>query len=346
MPELRHDPIQRRWVIIATERGRRPSDFVKLEPDQSGGFCPFDEGNESKTPPEVYAIRRPGTKPDQPGWDVRVVPNKFPALMIEGDENREGVGIFDKMNGIGAHEVVIESPNHDISLSDQSLEHFEKIVRTYQLRLLDLKKDLRFKYVLIFKNQGITAGASLSHPHTQIIATPVTPRVVSMELESARKHYELKERCLFCDIIRQEMENGERVICEVDGMVAIAPFASRFPFEVFIAPTKHSHDFCELDKNGITALSKCMKEVLTRLKLALNDPPYNFMLHTCPNVEARSRRANYWTTLEHDFHWHFEIIPRLVRTAGFEWGTGFYINPTPPEDAAKYLREIDINAGG
>ncbi len=346
MPELRHDPIQRRWVIIATERGRRPSDFAKLEPDQSGGFCPFDEGNEDKTPPEVYAVRRHDSEPDKPGWEVRVVPNKFPALKIEGDENRSGEGIYDKMNGIGAHEVVIESPNHDLSLGDQPLEHFEKIIRVYQMRLLDLMKDLRFRYVLIFKNQGVTAGASLSHPHTQIIATPVTPRVVSMELESARKHYELKERCLFCDIIQQERSDGSRIITQVDGMAAFAPFASRFPFEVFIAPTEHSHNFGELDAAGITALSKCLKEVLSRLKLALDDPPYNFMLHTSPNIKSRARRANYWTTLTHDFHWHFEIIPRLVRTAGFEWGTGFYINPTPPEDAAGYLREIDLSPGG
>ncbi len=342
MPELRHDPIQRRWVIIATERGRRPSDFVKLEPDQSGGFCPFDYGNEDKTPPEVMAMRAPGTNADEPGWEVRVVPNKFPALRIEGDEDKEGVGIFDKMNGIGAHEVVIESPEHELSLADQPLDHFKKIVQAYQMRLLDLQKDTRFKYILIFKNQGVTAGASLSHPHTQIIATPVTPRVVSMELESARKHYELKERCLFCDIIRQELQQGDRVISHIDGMVAIAPFASRFPFEVFIAPEKHSHDFSLMTPDNITAVSKCLKDVLRRLKISLDDPPYNFMLHTAPNVQSRARRANYWTTLEHDFHWHFEIIPRLVRTAGFEWGTGFYINPTPPEDAAKYLREVEL----
>ena len=342
MPELRHDPIQRRWVIIATERGRRPSDFVKLEADQAEGFCPFDEGNEAKTPPEVLALRPPNSKPDTPGWKIRVVPNKFPALRIEGEENREGVGIFDKMNGIGAHEVVIESPHHDINLGDQPIEHFTKIMKVYQMRLIDLMKDVRFRYVLIFKNQGVTAGASLAHPHTQIIATPITPRTVSMELESARSHFETKERCLFCDIIKQELESGDRIISQIDGMVAIAPFAARFPFEVFVAPLDHSHNYANLSQDGLNALSSCLKDVLTRLKKALNDPPYNFMLHTAPNVKSRARRASYWTTLESDFHWHFEIIPRLVRTAGFEWGTGFYINPTPPEDAAKYLREIDL----
>jgi UDPglucose--hexose-1-phosphate uridylyltransferase len=343
MPELRHDPIQRRWVIIATERGRRPSDFAKLEPERSGGFCPFCPGNEDKTPPEIIALRPENTKPDTEGWEIRVVPNKFPALRIEGNADREAVGIYDKMNGIGAHEVIIESPLHDTSIAEQPLEHFQKIMKVYQMRLSDLKKDLRFRYILIFKNHGVTAGASLSHPHTQIIATPVTPRTVSMELESARRHYELKERCLFCDIIKQELQTGERIISQVDGMVALAPFASRFPFEVMVAPLEHSHDFAELSQDGIKALSKCLKDVLTRLKIALDDPPYNFMLHTSPNTQSENRRANYWVTLPADFHWHFEIIPRLVRTAGFEWGTGFYINPTPPEDAAGYLRDIEVN---
>lgn len=340
MPELRHDPIQRRWVIIATERGRRPSDFVKLEAEQSGGFCPFDEGNEDRTPPEILALRPTNTPPNSPGWEVRVVSNKFPALRIEGDLDRAGDGIYDRMNGIGAHEVIIESPQHAVNLSDQPVEQFHKIMQVYQARLKDLKKDVRFRYILIFKNQGVTAGASLAHPHTQIIATPVTPRTVSMELESARRHYELKERCLFCDIIAQDLEQGDRIVNQIDGMVAITPFASRFPFEVFVAPIEHSYDFTELSKEGLLALSKCLKDVLMRLKIALNDPPYNFMLHTAPNTKSHARRPSYWVTLPYDFHWHFEIIPRLVRTAGFEWGTGFYINPTPPEDAAKYLREV------
>lgn len=342
MPELRHDPIQRRWVIIATERGRRPSDFAKLEPEQSGGFCPFCEGNEDKTPPEVMAIGNNNREPNTGGWEIRVVPNKFPALRIEGELDRSGVGIFDKMNGIGAHEVVIETTSHNTALGDQPLEHFQKITKVYQMRLKDLMKDLRFRYVLIFKNQGVTAGASLSHPHTQIIATPVTPRTVSMELDSAKAHFDLKERCLFCDIITQELESGERIISENDGMVAFAPFAARFPFEVFIAPKKHSHDFGEATEDDLMALSHCLKDTLARLKIALDDPPYNFMLHTAPNTKSQARRSHYWGTLSQDFHWHFEIIPRLVRTAGFEWGTGFYINPTPPEDAARYLREVVI----
>jgi UDPglucose--hexose-1-phosphate uridylyltransferase len=325
-------------VIIATERGRRPSDFlVEAEPTESR-FCPFCHGNEDKTPPEIYALRENGTAPNTPGWSVRVVPNKFPALAIEGDLNREGIGLFDRMNGIGAHEVVIESPNHQIVLADQPVEHFARILSVYQNRISDLMNDLRLRYILVFKNQGSVAGASLSHPHTQIIATPVTPRIVSMELDSAKEHYDRKERCLFCDILSQEIKDGNRIITRNSDFVCFAPFASRFPFEVFLMPIKHCHDFAEENPNKLYSLASSLKDILWRLKASLNNPPYNFVLHTAPNT--RAKRPSHWQTLAFDFHWHIEIIPRLTKMAGFEWGTGFYINPTPPEDAAKYLREI------
>jgi UDPglucose--hexose-1-phosphate uridylyltransferase len=340
MPELRHDSIQKRWVIIATERAKRPCDFNgSLDETPNGNFCPFCEGNEHTTPPEVYAYRANGSEPNQPGWTVRVVSNKFPALRIEGDLNREGEGIFDKMNGVGAHEVVVESTDHNLHLADQSLEHLELVIRAYQQRLNDLMGDPRFRYVLIFKNYGITAGASLSHPHTQIIATPITPRIISMELNSAREHYMRKERCLFCDIIRQELKGGTRIISQNADFVALCPYASRFPFEVFIAPRVHHHTFASISEGQVKSLTWIMKDVLTRLKMSLNDPPYNFVFHVAPNTQATAKRPGYWTTLEHDWHWHIEIMPRLTRVAGFEWGTGFYINPVPPEDAARYLRE-------
>ena len=340
MPELRHDPIQRRWVIIATERAKRPCDFTgSTDETPNGKFCPFCEGNEHTTPPEVYAYRSNGSKPNQPGWTVRVVSNKFPALCIEGGLDREGEGIFDKMNGVGAHEVVIETPDHNLHLADQPLEHLELVLRAYQRRLNDLMGDPRFRYVLIFKNYGMTAGASLSHPHTQLIATPITPRTISMELDSAREHYMRKERCLFCDIIRQELKEGIRVISQNEDFIALCPYASRFPFEVFIAPRVHHHTFANISEGQIKSLAWIMKDTLTRLKVSLNDPPYNFVFHVAPNTKAIAKRPGYWTTIEQDWHWHIEIMPRLTRVAGFEWGTGFYINPVPPEDAARYLRE-------
>ena len=342
MPELRHDPIQKRWVIIASERGRRPDDFPKLEQNMPTGFCPFCEGNEAKTPPEITAIRHKGHGSNSPGWQVRVVPNKFPALRIEGELERKGIGIHDRMNGVGAHEVIIETPEHDLGMADMPVADLETVIWMYRERLNDLLRDSRFKYVLIFKNYGAAAGASLAHPHTQIIATPVTPLALAQELSAAKDHYHYKERCLFCDVIEQELESGERIVLANNHMVAIAPYASRFPFELFLAPRHHSHSFAEISDGMIHELAVALKEVLFRIKKCLNDPPYNFLIHTIPNVGVTPRRATYWDTISVDFHWHIEIMPRLTRIAGFEWGTGFYINPTAPEEAAKYLREVEL----
>ncbi len=342
MPELRHDPIQKRWVIIATERGRRPDEFTRRDEPVPEGPCPFCEGNESKTPPEIRAIRNNGSRPNHPGWQVRVVPNKFPALRIEGGLDRKGLGIHDRMNGVGAHEVVIETPKHDLQMADMPADAITRVLWTYRERLVDLLRDQRFKYVLIFKNQGSAAGASLSHPHSQIIATPVTPLALSGELTSSKEHYQDKERCLICDVIAQEIESGERIVLLNDHYIALTPFASRFPFEIFLAPRHHHHSFAEVSDEMLHHLAAALKDVLLRIKKCLNDPPYNFLIHTIPNVKARPRRTTYWETIEADYHWHFEIMPRLTGIAGFEWGTGFYINPTAPEEAARYLREVQL----
>ena len=344
MSELRHDPIQKRWVIVATERGDRPSDFKRRHaPPPGGTFCPFCEGNESKTPPEIYALRPGGGPPNTPGWFVRVVPNKFPALGIEGLPERRAVGIFDRMHGIGAHEVVIETTDHESDLADLPETQVLRVLDVYQERLRDLKRDPRFKYILLFKNHGHEAGASLAHPHAQIIATPVTPRVVAVELETAKAHFQVKERCLFCDVIEQEVASGERVVALDDQFVAIAPYASRFPFELFLAPRRHGHTFADVTPEELRGLARILREVLQRLKLGLDGPPYNFVLHDSPNSEVQPRRSHYWDTLAYDFHWHIEILPRLAAVAGFEWGTGFYINSTSPEAAARYLREVALD---
>ena len=343
MSELRHDPIQRRWVIIATDRSKRPTDFLHESAVMSEGlFCPFCEGHEDKTPPEIAALRRNGGSPNGPGWAVRVIPNKFPALMIEGNLERKGVGIYDRMRGIGAHEVVIETPAHDKDLAEMPSDQLAVVLGVYRDRLADLLRDRRFKYILIFRNHGALAGATLAHPHTQIIATPVTPLQVAVELESAKLHHQIKERCLFCDIIAQEIDDGRRIVYLDETYIAFTPYASRFPFEVQLVPRQHRHSFAEVSDAEIGALAVAMRDVLGRLRIALKDPPYNFVFHTSPNTETTHRRAGYWQSLSFDFHWHVEILPRLTRVAGFEWGTGFYINPTAPEDAARFLREIEF----
>lgn len=341
MSELRHDPIQKRWVIIASERSGRPLDFVQSTQHlPEGKFCPFCPGNEDKTPVEIAAVRDNGSPANRPGWKVRVIPNKYPALTIEGELGRKGIGLYDQMCGVGAHEVVVETPQHHVHLADLDRRHLSQALTQCQQRLIDLMRDPRFKYVLIFKNYGELAGASLVHPHHQIIATPVTPRTVAIELQSSREHHQDKERCLICDILTQELNAGARLIWQNRHFVALTPYASRFPFEMMVVPRTHSCTFASLGGEEMGALSEILQVVLGGLKKLLNDPPYNYLFHTAPNTGTTPRRSHYWETLEYDYHWHIEILPRLTRTAGFEWGTGFYINPLPPEDAARALREV------
>lgn len=345
MPELRKDPISERWVVISTERGKRPSDFggtsVAEEGKKQEG-CPFCEGNEKKTPPEITAWRKADTSPNTPGWDIRVVNNLFPALVSQGEVNRTGMGVFDMMSGIGAHEVIIETPKHNLTIPDMEDEHIEKILWAYKQRILDLSKDTRFRYCLVFKNYGKAAGASLSHPHSQLISIPITPRYVKLELTNSRSYFLEKERCIFCDIIRQELGSGERIVYENEYFVVFTPFASRFPFELWLLPRRHEFGFQVMPDEERVLLARCLKDVLQRLRKTLNDPPFNYVLHTAPNPVPRPGKPDYWGTLEYDFHWHIEIIPRLTKMAGFEWGSGLYINPTSPEQAAKFLRDVQI----
>ena len=333
MPELRKDPVIGRWVIISSERSKRPSDFAGGgQSRRNAGLCPFCPGNENATPPEIRADRDPETSANTPGWKLRVIPNKFPALTIEGELNREGVGIFDKMNGVGAHEVIIETPDHDKDIVDLSVEQTARVLVSYRERMTDLSRDPRFRYVMVFKNQGEAAGASLEHSHSQLIATPVVPKRVQEELDGARRYQDYKERCIFCDIVRQERETGERIVLENRHFVCITPFAPRFPFECWLLPRYHQARFGELSDDHLHDLASLLKETLQRLRVALDNPPYNYVVHTGPVMRD----------FDLQYHWHFEIIPKLTKVAGFEWGTGFYINPTAPEEAARYLREVSL----
>ncbi|HBH61643.1 MAG TPA: galactose-1-phosphate uridylyltransferase [Nitrospiraceae bacterium] len=330
MPELRKDPISGRWVIISIERGKRPSDFGMRVSPKKGGFCAFCEGNEHTTPPEIMAFRLSGGKPNTPGWTLRVVSNKFPALNVEGQLNRSGEGIFDRMNGVGAHEVIIECPDHNMTLSSMPLKSVEEVLWAFHHRITDLKKDTRFRYVLVFKNEGDEAGASLEHTHSQLIALPIVPHLVEEELFQAKQYYEYKERCIFCDIIHQETADKKRVISENDDFIAIAPFAPRSPFETMILPKRHESSFSPRGNFGL--LARILQQTLKQIDKVLDLPPYNLMIHTSP---FKNEENEY-------YHWHIEIIPKLTKIAGFEWGSGFYINPTAPEEAAKFLREAEI----
>ncbi len=331
-PQLRKDPIIGRWVIISADRGKRPHDWIVESKKKVGGFCPFCPGNEDKIPPEIIAKRENDSAPNKLGWTIRVVSNKFPALQIEGDLNRREEGIFDLMNGFGAHEVIIECPDHLIELADLHINHIRDVFWIFRERIVDLKKDIRFKYILVFKNHGIAAGASLEHSHSQIIALPIIPKRVVEELNGAQKYYSYKERCIFCDIIRQETQWNSRLVISNPNFIVFEPFAARFPFETWVLPARHSVSFKDISYEDTYELAATIKETLQRLNKALENPPYNFIIHTSPLQDHEFS----------EYHWHIEIIPIITKVAGFEWGSGFYINPTPPEEAANTLREIQL----
>ncbi|MBU1852840.1 MAG: galactose-1-phosphate uridylyltransferase [Candidatus Omnitrophica bacterium] len=339
MPELRKDPIIGRWVIISVERAKRSSDFKVSHPEDEEGPCPFCEGLEKLTLPEVFAIRKSDSKKDEAGWDIRVIPSISQRFDLDGGLERRGIGMYDVMNPIAVHDIIIESPKHFTDIYQLSGEQIELIINTSVRRIVELEKDPRLKYCLLFKNHGLRAGGSkvTRHVRSQIIATPVTPTRVKEELRGARFYYQYKERCIFCDIIRQELDTGDRIVMETDTILAVAPFASRFPFEIWILPKKHCSDFINIEMREIKDLATVLKTITYKLYQLLDDPPYNYMLHTAPFRHAK--RPGYWRSITEDYHWHIEVTPRITQVAGFEWGSGFYINPTPPEDAAKYLRE-------
>lgn len=333
MPEWRKDPIVDRWVVIASERGKRPCDFSVSGDKKKQGKCPLCQGNEHDTPPEVIAFRVNGSNRDQPGWWVRVVPNKFPAVRIEASQEIRNYGLFSTMDGLGAHEVVVETAEHDSEIEEHNVKQVEEVIWAWLNRMQDLRKDERFKYIQIFKNYGQTAGASLEHPHSQIMAVPMVPSDIRSEMEGLKKYAGETGRCIVCEMISQELHEQNRVIWENNDFIHIAPYASRFPYETWILPKSHQHDFAIINGTQVRNLAEIVRLALKKMDNSLCSPPYNMVLHTCP-VNTGEEVAHY--------HWHVEILPRLTKMAGFELGTGFYINPTPPELAAEVLRAVEV----
>lgn len=327
MPEFRKDPVTSRWVIIASERAKRPSAFALEKPPPQEGFCPFCPGNEKHTPDEVLAYRTPDAPRNSPDWWLRVVPNKFPALVAGEPAKRSGDGMYDRINGMGVHEVVIDSRRHDAHIGTMELREIEEIIWAYRDRSIEMRKDPRLEYVMIFKNHQREAGASLDHPHSQIISMPIVPKRVQEEMEGAQRYYDYKERCVYCDMIAQELKDQSRVVLESELFLAFTPYASRFPFELCILPKEHASFFHDIQKNEVTDFARVLKTTFGKLRDTLDDPPFNWILHTTPLREGENAY----------YHWHMEITPRLTRAAGFEWGTGFYINPCAPEEACRLL---------
>lgn len=338
MPELRFDPFKGRWVNVSPSRATRPTDL-------GGGdaACPFCPGSEAETPPEIVAIRPPDSAADTPGWCVRVVPNRFPALEPSGEAAERVVGVCRAMDAVGRHEVVIETPDHDVDLDALDPEHMARVVRTLWARVAALEEDPAHAFVLVFRNWGARAGASLAHPHSQVLALPVVPEIVAREVTRSVAHLRRTGKPLAHEMLRHELEGRERIVEDEDGFVVLAPFAAAYPFELAIYPREPAASFRELTEAQVPALGGVLQRTLARLKLALGGPDYNIVLHTAPNRLAAETAPTATARAEADaiaaaYHWHLEIVPRLPRVDGFEWATGLHVNVESPETAARRLR--------
>jgi UDPglucose--hexose-1-phosphate uridylyltransferase len=330
---MRQDPTTKEWVILASERAKRPDDFRRAKPVPNippfKKECPFCPGNEHQTPPETLAYRRGGPS-NGPGWWVRVVPNKYPALVLDGSlERKEEKGFFRLMDGVGVHEVVIGSPIHNQVFSVLDDYQASEVLLAYRERYLALREDPRIKLIIIFKNHGLAAGTSLEHTHSQIVGTSVVPSNLRKKLQEAARHYDDHGRCVYCEMIEEELSSGERILQETDEFVVLHPFASRFPFETWIVPKKHNASFGSISLEDSKKFAILLKTTLHGIHSKLNDPDYNYVVHTAP---VKDEGEDY-------YHWHLQIIPRLTTPAGFEMGSGMYINVSFPEETARFMKE-------
>jgi UDPglucose--hexose-1-phosphate uridylyltransferase len=324
MSEWRKDPFTERWTIVAPERAGRPYEFGEGEETR----CPFCEGMETLTPPEVFSIRRDGTMKNQPGWFVRVFPNKYPALQRDIPFWSMEDGFHRAMSGFGVHEVIVETPHHAVDFSELPEEQIVRVLTAYRERLRHFAGERELRYGLIFKNQGVEAGASMSHAHSQFVATPVIPQAVCAELQSAKAFYSQRGKCLFCTLLEQERKKFARIVFESEHFVALVPYAARLPFEVVVFPVHHSATF--LEETRLEDLAQTLRRVLQSVRECSGGSAFNFVLHSVPyHAQSEEHRS---------YHWHFEILPSFPRMAGFEWGSGFSINVLPPEEAASRLR--------
>lgn len=332
-PELRKNLVTREWVIIAKGRGGRPADFfgkrAEREPlPERDEKCPFCAGNEGMTPAEVFALRERGG-PNATGWSVRVVPNKFAALRAQGTDRVRQVGLHAARDGLGAHEVIIESPAHNLDLWEMAEGQVEAVIEAYRQRFLCYESGEVGHHVLLFRNHGPQAGTSLMHPHSQLIAAPVVPHQLQLELQGAATYWEYLGRCVFCALVEEEARAGDRVVLETEHFVVITAFAGRYPFETWMLPKRHGIRFAAMTEAEAKDLAYVLKEMLGRLAGCLDRPSYNFAIHSAPAAEHNVRA----------YHWHMEIFPRITTLGGFELGSDIYINVVAPEDAARFLRE-------
>lgn len=329
MPELRSNPLTKKWVVIATERAKRPDSYVCVRREEEPGkLCPFCLGNEGMTPPETFAYREANSLPDGPGWQVRVVPNKFPAFIRGNNFDLKQGPLYSTASAIGEQEVIIHAPDHVNDLGTLPEEQVTLVLEAYKERYCALCVNKNIKYILFVVNHGKEAGASIAHPHSQLFAIPLTPEVVENEIKNSYEFYKENGECSLCSMIKEELKKKERMVVETEKFVSFVPFAATVPFEVLLAPKNHKAQFELYSKEEIKELAYILKKTLNLLYKKLNDPPFNYYLHTSPCCQNISF-----------YHWHFEILPKLTTMAGFEMGTGIIINPVLPEEAARFLRE-------
>jgi UDPglucose--hexose-1-phosphate uridylyltransferase len=334
MPELRRNPTTQEWVIIAGDRSVRPHDFVRQQPrgpePEYSSSCPFCPGNESHTPPAVLEL--PGDRANH-RWQVRAVPNMYPALGTGDSAERPAKGpLFTSLPATGAHEVVVETPRHNELPAEMTEQDVTLVLRACQLRYSALAARPETRYVLVFKNHGEGAGTSLRHSHSQIIAAPVLPESERRKSEVAAEHYRNTKSCLICRLVREECRDGSRVVSQGNGFTVFSPFFAARPAETWIVPAEHQQSFVLVDEAALQGLGSVLRQTLRRLDSAFSDPDFNYVVQSAPVGEE---------TLPHH-HWYMRIIPRLTTPAGFELGSDVYINTLSPESAAARLRDVHL----
>ncbi len=331
MSELRQNVLTREWVIISPERAKRPDEFARkkngervlaeYEPE-----CPFCVGNEHLTSDELYRI------PEKGSWKVRVISNKFPALSGRGERVRRVEGIYRSMTAVGFHEVIIENPIHNRTIALMADDEITDLLKVYRHRYKEIKKDGRIEAIILFKNHGESAGTSVAHPHSQLVATPIVPNQIRSRIDESIRYFDDTGECVCCRTVQDELHAKERLIFQSKNFVAFIPYAALSPFHIWIFPLRHASSFDEINDFEIKDLSKCLKAVLAKLYYGLNNPDFNYSVRSIP---TRDIHTEY-------FHWYITIVPRVTKTAGFEIGSGMYVNTALPEESAEFLRGISV----
>lgn len=332
MAELRQNVLTREWVIISPERAKRPDEFARKKDGERVlpnylPECPFCIGNEYLTLDELYHL------PGKDGWKVRVIPNKYPALTSRGKRVRRVDGIYRSMTAVGFHEVIVEHPQHDVTIALMTDDEVADVLTTYRHRYREIKKDDRVEAIILFKNHGETAGTSVSHPHSQLVATPIVPNQIRSRMEEAIRYFDDTGECVCCRTVQDELQAKERLIFQSRDFVAFIPYAALSPFHIWIFPLRHVSSFDEINDDEIKDLAKCLKTVLAKLYHGLNNPDFNYSIRSIP---IREQHSEY-------FHWYFTIVPRVTKTAGFEIGSGMYVNTALPEESAEFLRSVNLS---